>query len=145
MGTILGYAFFIYIHGELQQKYTEEHIEMTAKVNELEAKYEGLLNNQKQGSNESSLKVKEIAVSYTNAKKLEVDLLTQHQLTTLVKNQLTSITGKDLQTIAEQVDLIISTIENKNYVVDDFTYELKITRLIVSEIVTLHLEIKYVP
>ncbi|MGP4062571.1 sporulation membrane protein YtrI [Halobacillus sp. H74] len=144
LGAVIGYAVFIYIHGELQEKYTEEHIEMTAKMSELEAKYEGLLNNQEQGTDQKPLTVTDLAVSYTNAKKLEVDLLTQHQLTTLVKDQLSTIPGKDITVIADQVDLMISTVENKNYVVDDFTYELKVTRLIVSEVITLNLEIKLV-
>jgi hypothetical protein len=144
LGTVLGYVFFLYIHGQLQQKYTEEHIEMTAKISEWESKYETLLNNQEQGTGEKTLSIKDIEISYTNAKKLEVDLLTQHQLTTLVKDQLTSIPGKEIDVVADQVDFIISTLENKNYVVDDFNYELKITRMIVSEVITMHLEIKLV-
>ncbi|CDQ18290.1 hypothetical protein SAMN05192559_10943 [Halobacillus karajensis] len=144
LGAVIGYAFFVYVHGQLQQKYTEEHIEMTAKISEWETKYEALLKNQEQGSNEKPMSIKDISITFTNAKKLEVDLLTQHQLTTLVKDQLVSITGKDITTVADQVDLIVSAIENKNYVVDDFTYELKITRLIVSETLSFHLEIKLV-
>ncbi|WP_258871304.1 hypothetical protein, partial [Halobacillus trueperi] len=127
---------------QLQQKYTEEHIEMTARLSEWEAKYETLLNNQDQGSEGTPMSVKEISVVFTNAKKLEIDLLTQHQLDALVKDQLVTVSGKDVSIVADQVDLIISTIENKNYVVDDFTYELKVTRLIVSETMNLHLEIK---
>ncbi|SFJ12266.1 hypothetical protein SAMN04487936_10167 [Halobacillus dabanensis] len=144
LGAILGYAFFLFIHGQLQQKYTEEHIEMTAKINEWESKYEALLNNQEQGTGEKPLSIKDIEIAYTNAKKLEIDLLTQHQLTTLVKDQVKSIPGKEIDVVKDQVDLIISAIENKNYVVDDFTYELKITRMIVSEVITMHLEIKLV-
>lgn len=143
LGTILGYAFFLYTHGQLQEKYTEEHIEMTTKLTEWETKYEALLKNQEQGEGLQPLAVKDINISYTNAKKLEIDLLTQHQLTTLVKDQLTSIPGKDISIVAEQVDLITSAVENKNYMVDDFTYELKITRLIISEVITMHIEIKY--
>ncbi|WLR46031.1 hypothetical protein LC065_10400 [Halobacillus litoralis] len=142
LGAIIGYTFFIYVHGQLQQKYTEEHIEMTAQLSEWETKYEALLNNQNQKSEGKPMSVKEISVAFTNAKKLEVDLLTQHQLNALVKDQLVTVSGKDVSIVADQVDLIISTIENKNYVVDDFTYELKVTKLIVSETMTLHLEIK---
>ncbi|SFG09182.1 hypothetical protein SAMN05216353_12249 [Halobacillus alkaliphilus] len=143
-GAVIGYLFFLFIYGQLQEKYTEEHIELNSKLSEMEAKYEGMLNNQKEETENHPLTVVDISVSYTNAKKLEIDLLTQHQLTTLVKEQLTSVPGKDLTVVADQVDLMISTIENKNYVVDDFTYELKVAKLIASEVIQIHLEIKLV-
>lgn len=142
IGTILGYLFFLFIHGQLQEKYAEEHIELTTEMNQLEAKYEGLLKENREGQEYKPLRVLDINIQYTNAKKLEVDLLTQHQLTNLIKEQLTSITGKDLRIIAEQDELIISTIENKNYVIDDFSYGIKVTKLIVSEIVRLELKIE---
>ncbi|KHE72403.1 sporulation membrane protein YtrI [Halobacillus sp. BBL2006] len=142
LGTILGYLFFLFIHGQFQEQYTKEHIELTSKLNEVEDKYEALLKNQNNRNETKPLSVVDISVAYTNAKRLEVDLLTQHQLTSMVKEQLTSIPGKDLTTVASQVDLMVSTIENKNYVVDDLSYELKVSKLIVSEVIQFQLEIK---
>ncbi|MBN8236928.1 hypothetical protein JF544_16840 [Halobacillus kuroshimensis] len=144
LGTLAGWLFFLYTHGQLQQKYTEEHIGLTTELHELEVKYEGLLNNKNQDSESAPLTVGEMDVSYTNAKKLEVDLLTQHQLTTMVKDQLSSLPGKPVKVVADQADLILTALENKNYVVDDFTYQLKVNQLIISEVITLRLEIKLV-
>ncbi|ARI76811.1 sporulation membrane protein YtrI [Halobacillus mangrovi] len=141
-GAIIGYLFFLFIHGQLQEQYTKEHIELSSKLNEVEDKYEALLKNQQNGSDTKPLSVTDIKVAYTNAKKLEVDLLTQHQLTSMVKDQLSSIPGKDLVTVASQSDLIVTTIENKNYVVDDLSYELKVSKLIISEVIQFELEIK---
>ncbi|MYL38979.1 sporulation membrane protein YtrI [Halobacillus litoralis] len=144
LGTIAGWLFFLYTHGQLQQKYTEEHIALTTELHELEVKYEGLLNNKNKDMDTAPLTVSEMDVSYTNAKKLEVDLLTQHQLTSMAKDQLSSLPGKRVQVVAEQTDLILTSLESKNYVVDDFTYQLKVNQLIISEIITLRLEIKLV-
>ncbi|WP_206760643.1 sporulation membrane protein YtrI [Halobacillus yeomjeoni] len=144
LGTIAGYMFFLFIHGQLQEKYAEDHIALTSELNQLEAKYQGLLNQKNQEKGVKSIRVLEISLAFDNAKKLEVDLLTQHQLSSLVKDQLKSVTGKDLRIVADQVDLMITAIESKNYVVDDFTYQLKVKKLIVSEIIHFNLEIKIV-
>ncbi|ELK47293.1 hypothetical protein QRD89_13010 [Halobacillus sp. ACCC02827] len=141
LGAVIGYLFFLYVHGQLQEKYTEEYIEMNAKMNEMEAKYEGLLKNQEEDPQAKPLSVKDIAVSYTNAKKLNIDLLTQHELTTLVKQQLASIPGKDIKVVGSQVDLMIASVESKSYAVDDLSYELKVERLVVYETLSLNLEI----
>ncbi|MBA2173344.1 hypothetical protein H0266_00365 [Halobacillus locisalis] len=145
LGAIIGYMFFLFIYGQQQENITKEHIQLTAEFNELEDKYEHLLNNPKKGKEAEPTKVNEVVVNYANAKKLEVDLLTQHQLTSLVKELLASIHGQDLNTISTQVDLIISTVESKDYVIDQMTYQLEVRKLIVAKEVTLDLEIKLVP
>ncbi|UOQ46161.1 hypothetical protein MUN89_09720 [Halobacillus salinarum] len=142
LGTILGYLFFIFIHGQLHEKYAEENIKLNADLVELESKYEGLLNNEKEENEQSKdSTVEEISVHYSNAKRLQVDLLTQHQLTTLIKQQLESIPGKEIHVVASQTDLIVAAIENKRFVVEDFTYQLTVQKLIVGHTVSLQLMI----
>ncbi|MCA0969825.1 hypothetical protein LCM20_04430 [Halobacillus litoralis] len=144
LGAMLGYTFFLIIHGQQQENMTQEHIRLSAELNEVEKKYEHLLDNPPKGE-EKPLKVRDVVISYTNAKKLEVDLLTQHELTSLVKDLLSSINGQNVQAVADQIDLVISTVENKDYVVDQLTYQLTVKRLIVTEEVIMNLEIKLIP
>ncbi|TGB04069.1 sporulation membrane protein YtrI [Halobacillus salinus] len=144
LGAIVGYSFFILIHGQQQETIIQEHIQLSAQLHEAEKKYENLLNNPPE-EEDKPLKVRELQVRYTNAKKLEVDLLTQHQLTSLVKELLSSVHGQNLETVADQVDLMISTIESKDYVIDQLTYQLQVKKLIVTEQVSFDLEIKLAP
>ncbi len=143
LGLIAGYLLFIFIHGKLHESYTQENIELNSELIELEAKYEGLLSNEGEPEDKDNnlLKVEEITVHYTNAKKLQVDLLTQHQLSSLVKQQLDSIPGKEIKDAASQTDLIIAAIENKKFVVEDFTYQLIVRQLIVGPTLKLKLDI----
>lgn len=144
IGAMIGYTFFIIIYGQQQENMTQEHIRLSAELHETEKKYEHLLNNPPEGE-EKPIKVRELHVRYTNAKKLEVDLLTQHQLTSLVKELLASVNGQNVEAVGEQVNLMISTIESKDYMIDQLTYQLKVKRLVVTKDVTFDLEIKLVP
>ncbi|UOR11938.1 sporulation membrane protein YtrI [Halobacillus amylolyticus] len=142
-GMICGYLIFIFINGELQEQITEENIKLSNKLNEIEGKYEGLLNAEKEEEEERTegLTVQEVIVEFLNTKELEVDKLTQHQLSSMVKDQLTSVTGDNIDEAAEQTELMISAIENKAFVVDDFTYQLTVKQLIIANKLRVRLSI----
>ncbi|MFG6148282.1 sporulation membrane protein YtrI [Halobacillus sp. B23F22_1] len=142
-GAIAGYVLFVFINDQLHEHLEEENIQLASKLNELEAKYESLLNEEKEADEEKNeiLTIQEIVPSYTNAKALHIDKLTQHQLSSMVKDQLQSLSGEDIENISDQSDLIIATIENKQFVVEDFTYSLKVERLIISNQLQLQLSI----
>lgn len=133
-GIIFGYILFVFINGQLQEQLVEENIELSTDLKEAEAKYENLLNAEEEEEKEhkEGLTVQEISVEFQNAKDLEVDKLTQHQLSSMVKEQLTSVTGGKIEEVARQREIIISAIENKRFKVDDFIYHLTVEQLVIS-------------
>ncbi|RWZ59786.1 hypothetical protein EQV77_00365 [Halobacillus fulvus] len=145
IGAFLGYLFFLIIHGQTNENLMKEHMQLSAQLHDAEEKYQSLLNNPKENTQHEPVKVKELDISFTNAKKMEIDLLTQHELNTLVQEQLSSVPGNPLNTAATQAELMISTVENKSYKVDHFTYQLKVKRLVISEVVSFQLEIQIDP
>ncbi|MFC7061541.1 sporulation membrane protein YtrI [Halobacillus seohaensis] len=143
LGVITGYVLFVFINDQFHERLQEENIQLSTQLNELEAKYDGLLNAEKEDDDEESqaLTIQEIVPSFSNAKELHIDKLTQHQLSSMVKDQLQTITGENIEEIASQSDLIIKIIENKSFIVEDFNYKLTIERLIISNQVILLLSI----
>ncbi|WP_101844637.1 sporulation membrane protein YtrI [Halobacillus sp. Marseille-P3879] len=142
-GAITGYILFVFINDQLHEHLEEENIQLSTELNEIEAKYESLVNEEKEADEEKNqaLTIQEIVPSYSNAKELQVDKLTQHQLSSMVKDQLQSLTGENIEDISDQSELIIATIENKQFIVEDFTYTLTIERLIIANQLQLHLSI----
>ncbi|MCP3025449.1 sporulation membrane protein YtrI [Halobacillus sp. A5] len=142
-GAIAGYILFVFINDQLHEHLEEENIELSSELNEIEAKYESLVNEEKEADEEKSqaITVQEVIPNYTNAKELQVDKLTQHQLSSMVKDQLQSLTGENIEDISDQSELIIATIENKQFIVDNFTYTLTIDRLIIANQLELYLSI----
>ncbi|MFD2926215.1 sporulation membrane protein YtrI [Halobacillus naozhouensis] len=133
-GIIFGYVLFVFINGQLQEQLLEENIELSTDLKDTEAKYEKLLNAEEEEEEERTkgLTVQEIVVEFQNAKELEVDKLTQHQLSSMVKEQLTSLTGEKIEDAAKQRELIVSAIENKRFKVDDFIYLLTVEQLVIA-------------
>ncbi|WP_163526579.1 sporulation membrane protein YtrI [Halobacillus ihumii] len=146
-GIIIGYLLFVFINGQLQEQLVEENIELSTKLKDAEAKYENLLNAEEEEEEEhkEGLTVQEITVEFQNAKDLEVDKLTQHQLSSMVKDQLTSVTGSKIEEISRQREIIISAIENKQFKVDDFIYHLTVEQLVIANelLISLSIEIDH--
>ncbi|MCP3030563.1 hypothetical protein LF817_04345 [Halobacillus sp. A1] len=143
LGAIAGYVLFVFMNDQLHEHFEEENIQLSSDLSALEAKYEGLLDSEKEADKEKKqvLTIQEVQPNFSNAKELQIDKLTQHQLSSMVKDQLQSITGENIEDIAQQSDLIISTVENKSFEVEDFKYKLTVERLIITTQVTLLLSI----
>ncbi|WP_173915852.1 sporulation membrane protein YtrI [Halobacillus sp. Marseille-Q1614] len=143
LGMITGYILFVFINDQLHEHLEEENIQLSTELNELETKYDHLLNAEKEEDEQrnEALTIQEISPSFTNTKALQIDKLTQHELSFMVRKQLESITGESIEEIADHSELILSAIEGKPFVIEDFTYKLEVVQLIISNRVDLKLKI----
>ncbi|WP_082233603.1 sporulation membrane protein YtrI [Halobacillus massiliensis] len=143
LGVITGYIFFMFINDQLHEHLEEENIELSTELNELETKYDNLMNAEKEADEQRSeaLTIQEISPSFTNTKALQIDKLTQHELSFMVRKQLESINGESIEEIADHSELILSAIEGKPFVIEGFTYKLEVTQLIIANRVDLKLKI----
>ncbi|SEA49076.1 hypothetical protein SAMN05421743_10579 [Thalassobacillus cyri] len=139
VGGIIGYGLLLYVSGSLLEHWVEENIRLRGKLTELESAYEGLLETQEE--KQEQFTIQQIEITFTNDKRLQMDRLTKHQLETLIKAEIEDVIGKDVEEIGKNREFLIKAIENKQYRIDDFTYQVEVIQLIIYRQLSLELSI----
>jgi len=142
LGAIIAYVILIYMYGTMYEQLIEENYELTARISELQNHNEALLeeNDSLDEQSQESLIVNEIDITIHDDNN-RLDRLITHQLEELIKEEVNHIIGSEIDSIGENGRLLTSTIENKAFVVDDFTYYFDVTMLTIGPTVEITLEI----
>ncbi|SDJ65707.1 sporulation membrane protein YtrI [Salimicrobium halophilum] len=140
LGGCFAYIIFIYIYGEMYEQAIEDSITARTEVQEWEEKYEQLLSEQESRPNIEY--VEDMTIKLTNVKQLSIDKLTQHELIQETKSLLKPVQGTEISKLTGHEELIVTTVENKDFRIDDFTYHLTVTKLIISRTLIIEVEIK---
>ncbi|WP_042146356.1 sporulation membrane protein YtrI [Paucisalibacillus sp. EB02] len=133
-GGLISYWVVLFMYGTMYERLLEENSKIQEKLNDAENKILAL-EKDKEDLNEKSkqkITIEEIDLVILNAKDLKIDKLLLHQLEGLVKEEIDDIIGRNIESIADSDSLLFSSIENKTFKVDDFTYYFEIERLIIS-------------
>lgn len=139
IGGIIAYIVLLSMYGKMYEGLIEENVKQQAEINDLERQNEALLKD-KEDLNEKANEprvVESIVVQITNWDSLRLDRLIIHQLEELIKEEINYIVGRDVELISEMDELLISTIENKAFTVDDFTYYFQVEKLTIARKVKL--------
>ncbi len=149
IGTIIGYIIFIYMFGELQEKWIEENLALRGDLQDLNQSYENLRKNHEtlDQQTKEGMQVSEINIEFLNLKELNIDTdrIMIQQLEEAVRTEAAHAVGKSIDEIADSIDLLIATIENKTINIDDFRFQAEIERIIVSETLYLSIQLKIAP
>jgi hypothetical protein len=145
-GGVIAYCTLIYMYGEMYEQLLKENREYRTELTELRDLNEALLQDKKDLNEKSKepLTVETIEINIANKNEYRLDRLIVHDLEEMVKKEIKHIIGRDISIIDKSDDLLISSIENKNFTVDEFTYSFKVEKLaIISQTVklTLHAEL----
>lgn len=143
-GAVIAYVIIMYMYGSMYEKLYEENVNFASQVNDLKKQNEALLKD-KDDLNEKSkqpLTVNSIEVDIINDKKLRLDTLIVHQLEDMIKEEINHIIGQDVSIVDESHQLLQSTIENKEFSVDEFAYFFEVTKLKISQSVKITVETK---
>ncbi|MGM8213585.1 sporulation membrane protein YtrI [Virgibacillus sp. W0430] len=143
-GSVLSYFIFILMYGTMYEQLLEENLEIQLKLSELESQNEALLQDKKDLDEKSknALTIESIDITISNATDLRFDRLITHQFEVLIKEEINHIVGRDIHTVSENDELLISTIENKAFSIDDFTYYFEVIKLSISKRVKITLKAK---
>ncbi|MEQ6388678.1 hypothetical protein RZN22_05055 [Bacillaceae bacterium S4-13-58] len=143
LGGFLGYGVFLYMYGELTERWIEENLSLQSQVRDLEKKLEVESENKEELSKKSQQKitVQEIEIELLNAEELRLDRLSVRLLTDAVKDEASDVLGKEIQSVSNNRTLLKRSIENKTYKIDSFAYGVKIEHLTISQTVYLSLKI----
>jgi hypothetical protein len=134
VGIILSYLFFLYIEGQLTERWIEQNVSLRKDVVNLQNQINELLKDRENLSKEKEKKltVQDINVTISNAEQLKLDKFFIYELTSQIKNELIELIGNSVDSLAENRTLIRSTIENKVIKIDKFTYRSDLTELIIA-------------
>lgn len=143
-GAIIAYVIFIYMYGSMYEKIYEQNIDLQSQVNELKKQNDALLedNEDLDEKSQEPVAVNSIEIEIINDKELHLDRLIVLQLEEMIKDEISHVIGQELSTVAKSVKLLSSTIENKKFPVEDFSYYFEIKELIISQTINITVEAK---
>ncbi|GAB4074992.1 sporulation membrane protein YtrI [Barrientosiimonas marina] len=136
VGAVIAYCLFIYMHGTMYGELLEENRDLKANVSELKNQNDALLEDNKNLDEQSqeSIKVETIEITIANEDELP-DSLIIHDMEELIKHEINHIVGKNVSIISESDSLLKATIEDRDYTVDDFTYQFSVDTLVIHQTV----------
>ncbi|WLD92358.1 sporulation membrane protein YtrI [Alkalihalobacillus sp. AL-G] len=128
IGFILGWFFFLLSFGGLQEFYITEIKKRDEKIGDLKFKVKNYQTeyDQKNEEIEKKLRIQEIEIVILNKEKVELKGLPLLKLKNSITNELHSVLTKDIESVAQNMQLLIKTLENKAFPIDDETYKVKV-------------------
>lgn len=138
-GALIAYSIIMFMYGAMYENLHEKNMFLQTKVNELKNHNDSLLADKQESDeqNKALLTIDNIEVNIVNQKELRLDRLIVHQLNEMVKQELNHLIGQDIKIVSKSDQLLLSTIENKAFSIDDFTYFFEIKRLTISDTIKL--------
>jgi len=141
-GVVITYAVIMFMYGKMYENLLIEQSELQTKLNEVKAQNEALLEDKEKLQEKSNFIINSIEITFLNDKQLKLDRLSTHQFENMVKQELHYIIGKEVKSISDNDNLLISVIENKTYTLEDKSYHIEIKRISISEKVKIALVVK---
>ncbi|WP_088050853.1 sporulation membrane protein YtrI [Virgibacillus dakarensis] len=144
IGAVIAYCVFAYMYNTMYERLLENNLELKSQVTDLKNQNDALLKDKKDldEKNKKELTVESIEVTVTNAKNLKLDHLTAHQMEDIIKAEINQIIGQEVRIIDESSELLTSTIENKEFAINDFTYSFTVTKIAITQTVKIEVEAK---
>ncbi|WP_053218924.1 sporulation membrane protein YtrI [Virgibacillus senegalensis] len=145
IGAIIAFVIYLYMYGQYYEKWLEDNMNLRSQIAELKKQNEVLLENEKEMNEKTKQKVivQSVDVEIDNAEQLKLDRLIVHQLQEVIKAEIDSVIGKDIVSLSENDQLLISTLENTVYRVEDINYTASINRLVIAPTLKLHLSLDF--
>lgn len=144
IGGMICWGIFLYFNGVLQEKQAKMIHTQKKEISELKDEIK-IWQDEFQSLNKKNtdqMTLQEIKIRLTNPEKYKFDLLTVYQIEEGVKEDITMIMAKDLETIYKSRELLRKAIENKVVKVNDKRYRLKIKEIFIYTTLSIELEIQ---
>lgn len=144
LGGVISWCIFLYIFGEWQEEYSkqiekqkEEIRDLTNEKNIWQEDFKEL--NKK---NQELLMVQEIKVKITNGDKYKIDSFSLYEIEEAVKEDVSMLLAKDIDTAFKSRDLIKKVISNKPVKVNDKRYKLEVKEIVFYTTISIQIQIQ---
>ncbi|ANB57918.1 putative sporulation membrane protein ytrI [Anoxybacillus sp. B7M1] len=144
IGAVLSWFIFLHLFGVLQEKQVRQITELQDKIADLNSDIqiwqEDYIKLNK--LNKKKLTVQEIRIQLVNANEYKLDSYMKFHIEESVKEDVSHLVAKDIETVYQSKDLLKKTIENKTYTINEQTYRLEITELFLFTTLSIELKLK---
>ncbi|SEO85167.1 hypothetical protein SAMN04488134_11454 [Amphibacillus marinus] len=143
VGGMIGYLVFLFMYGEIMERFIEENLRVRTERQELQLAYDTLEQNLTDLNQkyQEQLTINSIKIVINNAEVFKLDRFMLHELGELIKAEVNDIIGKEVVTLNDYYPILIRMIENKAYKIDGFSYQAKVAQLFINEQTEIHIEL----
>ncbi|MCM2675273.1 sporulation membrane protein YtrI [Alkalicoccobacillus plakortidis] len=144
LGSILGWVFFLFQYGQIYDGMIVTRIQQDLKIETLQERIDQLISEQKSQNedNQKKLTIQQIEVHFTSESRLDLDQLTIYEIRQNILSELAYLERKDIESVHHTKELLIRTIENKIFTVEDKRYQVKINEVYLFTTLHLYAEIQ---
>ncbi|MDM5330729.1 sporulation membrane protein YtrI [Neobacillus sp. CF12] len=145
IGGAISWCIFIYIFGVWQEKHTalidkqrEEIVDLKEEKKIWQEEYKEI-----NKRTIEQLTIQKINIKITNSEKYKLDMLSVSEIEDSVKDDISMMIAKDIDTVYKSKELIKKTIQNKPVKINDKRYKLQVKEMVIFTTLSIQLEIEY--
>jgi hypothetical protein len=145
IGGAISWCIFIYIFGVWQEKHTalidkqsEEIVDLMEEKKIWQEEYKEI-----NKRTIEQLTIQKINIKITNWEKYKLDLLSVSEIEDSVKDDISLMIAKDIETVYKSKELIKKIIQNKPVKINDKRYKLKVREMVIFTTLSIQLEIEF--
>ncbi len=144
IGMLIGWFFFIYQFGIVQEKLVNEIKKQEVTIKDQKDTIDILRSDQDElnKENQKKLTIQEVKIYFKNDKDLKLSELSIHELRSAVENELKAVKNKNIETVANTKELLFQTLENTTYEINDKRYQVTVKELYLFTTLEVFVEIR---
>ncbi|MGG3887849.1 sporulation membrane protein YtrI [Metabacillus fastidiosus] len=145
IGALLSWSVFLFIYGVNQDKQSLRIKEQQNDIAELKRDKQIYQEDYKKlnKENQQKITVQAIEIKLTNGERFHLKQFMNESIELSVKKDLSNLIAKDLESVSLSVPLIERTIENKLFHIEDRTYKLEVTKIVITPNVYIEVKISF--
>ncbi|WP_045523603.1 sporulation membrane protein YtrI [Neobacillus niacini] len=145
IGGAISWCIFIYIFGVWQEKHTALIDKQSEEIVDLREEKKIWQEEYKEINKRTieQLTIQKINVKITNWEKYKLDLLSVSEIEDSVKDDISMMIAKDIDTVYKSKELIKKIIQNKPVKINDKRYKLQVKELVIFTTLSIQLEIEF--
>jgi hypothetical protein len=145
VGGAVSWCIFLYIYGVWQEKNTELIRKQQEEIVDINNEKKIWQEEYKQMNkrNIEQLTVQKVNIKIMNSEKYKLDSLSVLETENSVRDDISIMLAKDLETVYKSKDLLKKIIENKQVKINDKRYNLKVKEMVIYTNLTIQLDIQF--
>ncbi|MFS0775695.1 sporulation membrane protein YtrI [Neobacillus sp. 3P2-tot-E-2] len=145
IGGAISWCIFIYIFGVWQEKHTALIDKQSEEIIDLKEEKKIWQEEYKEINKRTieQLTIQKINIKITNWEKYKLDLLSVSEIEDSVKDDISMMIAKDIDTVYKSKELIKKIIQNKPVKLNDKRYKLNVREMVIFTTLSIQLEIEF--
>lgn len=145
IGGAISWCIFIYIFGVWQEKHTALIDKQSEEIVDLKEEKKIWQEEYKEINKRTieQLTIQKINIKITNSEKYRLDMLSVSEIEDSVKDDISMMIAKDIDTVYKSKELIKKIIQNKPVKINDKRYTLQVKEMVIFTTLSIQLEIEF--